>query len=499
MPISIMKQSLCGEGTEGTIKKNFIQKAIDMLIRALKWIGDRLRQFGRWVKSLFNSNQTENINDIAADLLGSGSSSGSTSTSSNPESSKQGKGNNELNGVKLNTNKAAPVVVRVEIPSDPNSDPKAVPPNVVSMAFNPIQLKIDKAKRECEVWSWDEYYMQREKSDSLPQQKGPSYVHYFRAIAFLSYPDTREKVMGFVNSLFPSNVSSNSAIKDGGIYYKTIADDILNYKNSLESNGKNTGRQIEQGRTRKFSIDDIEKANAVLDKAIENITAAKEFIIKMNDKEVSVAYAMALDQLEQLIFSLQIGMNLLFNCANYQYTIDLRYKDQIHDFEGLAKFVSRCINANIPSKYIGYNTYLIAAPELKGDDPDHNENKPLWGQTRVVLFPTNNKNVVIKCALNKYGVKTNRDEYTISKHLKDVRPPVVAPVVKASSDNVCTQMIRTGKQAPYDPNVIGSVVSRLQSALAQKHLNVRIDDIHQGNVRELNGNWVAIDYGEYRT
>lgn len=206
-----------------------------------------------------------------------------------------------------------------------------------------------------------------------------------------------------------------------------------------------------------------------------------------------------LEVINNIAFTLskvQMGMNSITSAVQNAYIIDAKYMNRIKNTETLSKFVGSCINAGIPPKYIGYNIYVASNAVIKGDGSHGDENNPIWGQSRVVLFPEDTSKIH-KIALSGWGLRANKSEKLVSDKFKQVGDTsLIATVTSGTKNQVIIDAERVDTSKPVSDNDI----SKLRDAIvdfAQRHnIPLKLDeDLHEDNVAYRNGKPIAIDYG----
>ena len=210
-----------------------------------------------------------------------------------------------------------------------------------------------------------------------------------------------------------------------------------------------------------------------------------------------------LNLLNTLLFMIQMGINLISGSFREIYDIPAEYIGAISDTETLSKFVEKLIQAGFPSKYIMLNSYLIADENLRGNEKSANENKPIWGQSRLVFIPEKDKDVH-KIAVNAYGYSSNIREYDNYKIFKKLgEDSLLAPVTNISQNKYILDMV---KVSPVPDNEDKEKLQKFFSDLWNASVRVEkaritgrrisLNDIHLANIGKLNDNIVAIDYAD---
>ena len=200
-----------------------------------------------------------------------------------------------------------------------------------------------------------------------------------------------------------------------------------------------------------------------------------------------------------LIVGIPMAINAITNQLNDVYLIDAAYHGSVNDTTNLARFVSTMIDSGIPSKYVAYNAYIISAKELHGYGDEY---APVMGQSRCVFFPTNDKTVVYKLALNKSGKTANATEHDIYQLFKKVgKADLLAKFIDRSPTDALTVVERCVVSEPsysiIDAGLVAEdIKSVCENELKQYHLRLYID-CHAENIgRHIStGKCCMIDYG----
>lgn len=199
-----------------------------------------------------------------------------------------------------------------------------------------------------------------------------------------------------------------------------------------------------------------------------------------------------------LIARWQMGISGIIGSLQSVYQIDRSFNDTIDDVETLSQFVQKCFEAGIPGKYIMWNGYKISSSKLKGSGKNGSENSPIWGQSRFVFFPENDKSIVYKIAYNPWGLRANKSESMITNKVNEVGEgnDIIAKVTGHTANDYIINIERADDQHVPSIAVISQVKGKLEEFCRNQKLPISLTDIHLNNVRKVKGNWVAIDYGD---
>ena len=207
-----------------------------------------------------------------------------------------------------------------------------------------------------------------------------------------------------------------------------------------------------------------------------------------------------------MLLNIQKSINIVASSIDNIDIIDQRFIESIKSVTLLEKFVKECVENGVPSKYIAYNTWLIADKCIKGNNEKY---KPIWGQTRFVFFPPNSR-IIYKIAMNGAGVSANKAEINISSLFSKMdRIDLIAPVVRTFGDDMIIAMekINSDGSRPSYKDLLAYTKHCNDSIKeyekrTKQHLNIKISDQHKDNVLydKKYGIFRSIDYGvETRT
>lgn len=242
-----------------------------------------------------------------------------------------------------------------------------------------------------------------------------------------------------------------------------------------------------------FKLKDIQsfsqKINELNNRYIQPIKLREDIELHLND----FGFKSDINTLFNAINETQYSINAIMNLVSHSFTIDKSYFKTINDPEKLDEFVGALIDAGIPSRYIGYNAWLISGENITSDS----EFKPRWGQTRLCLLP-NNKDICYKIALSGLGKSGNATEYKIYNEILGGSCDMLCPCLKIYKSNSVV-MSKRAEFVEYTPNekqeLIFKIKNNIDKITAGK--NIIINDIHDDNIGVIDGKNVVIDYGEF--
>jgi hypothetical protein len=221
------------------------------------------------------------------------------------------------------------------------------------------------------------------------------------------------------------------------------------------------------------------------------------------ENDLSTVRDDTIKELRKLVYDvhyIQYDMNTFTNMIQKVNLIDLKFMNSIKDRNVLSKFVSDLIKNGIPSKFVAYNTWLIASEDIRGSKP---ECKLAMGQSRCVFFPNDNKNEILKIALNGFGITSNRNEIRFAKAVSsepELRK-ITAMVTNAyAEDGIIAAERIVDKSGGKHPSLKEcKAMSDAYDKFTKQHpeLRLKIKDFHDENVMWSSDRncWVSIDYG----
>lgn len=329
------------------------------------------------------------------------------------------------------------------------------------------------------------------KSDGVGVKPIDSLVpHDIRAIYLMKHPEILKELNEIVKEA--SKIASGDTSIDQNSFVKKSKDLRHKFKNPLKIfscfvSGKTTLNMSE------FTEFQKRVNEALID--LDAIHSIENDLHTVSDNTVN--------ELKKLVYDvhyIQYDMNTFTNMIQKVNLIDLKYMNSIKDRNVLSKFVADLINNGIPSKFVAYNTWLIASEDLRGSKPEYNVPA---GQSRCAFFPNDNKDEILKIALNGFGITSNRNEVRFAKAISgepELRK-ISAMVTHAYAEDGVIAMERivdnSGGKRPTVTEC--EAMSKAYDDFTKKHpeLRLKIKDFHDENVMWSSDRncWVSIDYG----
>lgn len=227
---------------------------------------------------------------------------------------------------------------------------------------------------------------------------------------------------------------------------------------------------------------------------MEAFTSSDVNINEFDDKTIK-----SLNMVVRLLMRIQISFNYISSAMNNLYIIDKRFYRSIKNLSVLDEFVSGCIKAGLPPKYVAFNAWLVSDTCIRGDG----NYKPLFGHARATIFPPNEK-IVLKIALSGLGIVSNETEVRFTKIFEDMdRIDLIAPVLKDFKNGSIVAMERVHGNFDLSSAQCKEFAKQADAALTEYQqrkgikLNIKMGSQHVGNVAFDNKYKVyrSIDYG----
>lgn len=450
------------EVTTGTTKNNVFQKLWDFILRGLKWIAKQFNRLLVWIKNIFSKGRYKKTADqIVDEVISSGFSDSIFLSDSDDHNSS----------------------LSVSIPSSHKSDTNMndmINNDAINVVFKSLKIKFTDEGKFNIINAWDidnriQHYTNRKPNASQGPVKGKTKggnAPIINILVLLNRPDILQLLEDAIKT-----ISSNN--------YLTIRDAYAKFENEFNGTWNFSDKCYSIEQCMEFQV----KLNNII-KVLEDFHSVDDKVYKDND------VIQILNKISLFVSNLQMCMNALTSAFTNAFIIDRSYYESFKDINALSLFVEKCIESGMPHKYIAYNTYLVSSKELKGDGSNGDENNPIWGQSRVVLFPHNNKDIVYKVALSRWGIGSNKTEYEFSKKIESKAGHLIALTKDITKNGVITTMERLPNSSDSVSNSqIESLKNELSKIIDLMNLRLEITDIHKNNVAYKGNNIACIDYG----
>lgn len=462
------------EASSGTTKSNIFMKLWNIILKLLRWIKGRLSKFWNWLNSLFKRKDVKTTDQILDDM-GINPSSKSSNTPSNINNKKDENKSSENDFI----NKISNI-------KDVNKDfiIKFNKANDITLKFYNTDRMMTFNKNKPEI------YTNEKNNPRQVNSYGATYLGGLSvSISFIEQPDVFKKFSNIIVE-FLSNLDKKLFGNNNEIDYLGIEDEINDIYRTFQDHFKTD-------KEHSISLDKIMSFNKEINNLLEpfeKINNKIDQIINVKDKEI----ISILNTISEKLLLIQFGLNTLTGAIAKPFISDVKYHNSISDINELDNFIKESIKAGIPSKYIGYNIIKVSDEKIKGTNID--EEHLTWGQSRLVLFP-NNVDFVYKCAVNKIGVLSNRNESNVFNKLSEKYPEINESLaeVKGLSQNGCICIMQKLIKKQFDSSYANTIKKEINYQLHRNNININIDDIHRDNIAyDPKDNYVkCIDYGDF--
>ena len=370
---------------EAETKPSLLKRIWEKLLQVLKWIknliGKVISKIKKFIGRLFH--KKNNINDIAAEVLGSNVTTEAYIDSSQMNGRKQKRlsqdylDRHDMTGSKL----AEGISITVK-----SADTIHI---VIDKNYNVLaKQKYDNTKSNKHSSKYNHSALENEGVTPNP------YLWCYK----LKHIDMFEKMVEDIRMI------SRNMIDKTGPYKQQLLKifvEVINF---------NPG-EIPEEYSFDLSIKDLTRYQSCINELTATISMMADDPNLITDPNLGEKMTL----LRSIFISEQMMMNYFIKSLVISSdTIAPQYQHKIKSFDKLADFVSTCIKRGVLPKIIMYNTWLVAANEIN----TQKKYEPVAGQSRMVLFPKD-KSVVYKIAYNGFGVSSNKNENNITKLVRD--------------------------------------------------------------------------------
>lgn len=452
----------------GVTKQSFVSKIWETIKKILAWCAKQWNRFMNWLRKVFRRKKGQQTADqVASEIIGSRQSEVPANSIKNDTGTAASVTDAGTSGSKSGGISS----IKVDIPSNPASE--APPEPSIDVLIKPIMMTYDAAADSFGISITDAtlkgYGKVKGQDDNAPKD-------YVTLLVLIDRPDIFEKLKNACQILHQQYVGSG---KIGNEFVNAVAE----FDQAIVGYRVNTNWVVP---FRKLS--DFQKSLNDIMELIGNVDISNE--VKFENSDVM----QTLNNIASYCAKLQMSMNSFTRVAAEVHKIDATYMGSVKTQETLDKFVKAMIDSGIPPKYIGYNTYLACDVSLKGTKGD--ENNPIWGQSRLVLFPEGSKDDIIKVALSGWGLQSNRSEYETSQvFVKNGGSDLISVTksIGASGTTILSERIQANGKS-ISGMAISNFTQKLNNFIVRKKIPYSIGDLHGGNVGTKNGQVVALDY-----
>lgn len=437
------------EATEGATKKNVFQKLWEAIKKFWKWICKKFSQMTNFLRAKLGRNKkTKTADQIAEEVL-------QNTDNPNPPSP---------------ANADATQPIKIEIPADPKSEIKM--DETIDLAFKELWAKIEKDGKKV---TFGYAKTNESKKGGAAKEAGHNPAI---ALRLINDPTLLPAIMKCVD-LIAADTINVIALGDAWSKCEQIINTPTHTINMTAD------------------LDQLVAANNTMNEIAAKIDTVND-IDENNPKFQDRTVIAIVNKIVMYCARMQFSVNALTNNVGAMYRIDARYNGMITNLADMEKFVMKCIEAGMPYKYIGQNMYVIASKNIKGTSGKGSEKKPIWGQTRVVMFP-DDTNIIYKVAMNTLGVKTNIAEENILERFKGSSFEQYFPMMRSATPKSCIiawERLDTDRGASQ--NQILQLRNKIATGIDVKKLPIDITrDFHDGNVAWRGNTLVFCDFGGF--
>ena len=325
-------------------------------------------------------------------------------------------------------------------------------------------------------------------------QKSVSSWYTLMAFAILSKDDIIEKFSSIVEDMINVFVSRNNDPKEINSVIQKFDEFDNMYDNLLNSIGR---KNIRGGITYNDSawntvlnINQFTRVQKILNDILTNMD---KFAIDDSDSNLTMnsRFVQRLQWCLNMAKNMQMGVNTISAALNGTYTIDKRFMHTINDPSVLDKFVHDMIKTGVPPKYVAYNAWLACDKNIV----DVSKYTPIWGQSRIIFFPSDKPESVYKIALSSIGVSANKSEIFIYNKIPNGIKGIFAKPNNIWPKGAVQDMVKCDTRNEVSSYQAKEWANKINKHLSEAKLPFRISDLHSGNFGEINGIPVCFDYG----
>lgn len=452
--------------TKPSVKvKNVFKTIVNAIAKIFKWIGKQLLNIFKWFKNITGKSVKATPDQIIQSTVGNKKGKTSKSTPINTS--------NLTSDIKSATQSMIKNSEKIKIPSSELSDIKV---NDIEVMVKPILLSFSSdSKNEIIINSNNMYGTDK---STVKGQSSAGAASIQKILACIFNFDIIDQIASIADKLLDSANNDISSM-------------MLDAAKNLEKHIEDTSGKIDvYGGGVKITIEDVTKVSKSVNDLMDKISklCSLEFNTANEDHMSAVNIVLGISSI------LQMSINALTRTMNGLYIVDKRYAKTINDPKILDEFIASLINAGIPSKYIGYNAYVVASEKIH-DGPGSKEN-PIWGQSRVVLFPASG-DVVYKVALSKWGAQANKIESEVSNKVAGTDGEKLFAKVISSQKNQCVNsMERVLSEKPSADQAL-EVSSSVRKFASENNigLDLTADFALRNTGNRPDGSTCMIDYG----
>lgn len=487
------------EATENTTKKNVFFRLWDMIVKCCKWLWNKMQNFYKFIVSLFSGKKKKKSADqcLKEAIPNIKSVKNNVRPNIAIASPNVNMINNNVKGIEnksgpalLNnsSNNKLPIIgdqnglldhitsIKIPVRINPASEIKTV--TDINIIFKELEISFNSNSESITLTPLHvrDTINDPSKQGSIKGQTGVSSnncIYAFHILEHKEYIDIITDVLDAIINKAPENEFNKK------------------FKILREYDNKMAGTPVQIQAEYTISLKELKEFSATINKLNEKVSKTDMITVDIDKDKLEIVNIIG-----RQLGRLQLGLNYITATITQSYIVDARYNGSVDNCEDLSKFVQNAIESGIPPKYIMYNAYILSSEKIKGDGSQGNENDPIWGQSRLVMFPPRDK-IVHKIALSGWGLRANKVEETISKRFNKLgHSDLLANIVSTSNNRYIVDAQRAVMDENISDDKIVDLRANIDSVCKSNKINIDMTfDIHKKNVGIINNKLVAIDYG----
>ena len=436
-------------------KNNIFIKLWGYIMNVLRWIGRAFNSVVRFTRRIFKKRKSNNTADSIAEQAG-------LQRKSVPSSNAVYSSDGIVKSEKLN------------IPKDNKSTMEV--DDYIKIMYKSIRVNFDRNKETIifsirEIYNSDNYINSGVIAQQIPGKMRKNGGYIVNAMLLIFEDGLIDKLIKLSESIANKKFDNTIFDDENWIPKRTMDVDL------------------------EFTMSQVEQAGIGINKIMKNLEAVNinEYNIngEVNDK---LEY---INKFAAICNNLQMAVNCITGIISGIYTVDGEYKYSVGNITELSQFIELMIKDAFPSKYIAYNAYIVSSNKLSGEEGD--EDNPIWGQTRVVFFPSDKKDSIYKIALSGAGITSNRIEFNTSERFSYI-PKLHNLIAKTSyiTKNGCiitAERVTIPDRGVYNGDT-ASLKNEIDKLCKDNNIRFEISDVHSRNIGlRQDGSPCVIDYG----
>lgn len=211
---------------------------------------------------------------------------------------------------------------------------------------------------------------------------------------------------------------------------------------------------------------------------------------------VNKTYMDILNEMAWACVELQGGLHAIANGLTGLWECGMQYWDTVDNPKLLAAFVEEAITTGMPGKYVVRNIYRICKENVKGNPKLDN---PIMGFGRLTLIPEGD--IIYKVAINRYGIRSNKNDFIVLDAVRKINDPKLSnmfadTVTKYGNYSVnVVEKVKAGSD--YEPSTLkcSQLAGFINGRFRKAKVKLEIMDIKPDAFGQRDGHYVILDYG----